>query len=144
MFVPLLILGIPTHTWLPLVVLQYSFEAVQHSALQWRYGPLYGVMVSPAFHAFHHSAEARHHNRNFGKIFVLWDRLFGTAVPDLAPPRSFGVEGLDPAPSLAEQLVLPFRLIYRSARRRLRGGERDAPPAGLPEAATLDIVTTER
>jgi len=55
-------------------------EAIQHSHLPWRFGPLYYVFASPMFHSVHHSVSAEHHDRNFGGILSIWDFLFGTAV----------------------------------------------------------------
>jgi len=39
------------------------------------------IFISPRQHQIHHSTDPRHHNRNFGSRFALWDLLFGTLVP---------------------------------------------------------------
>ncbi|MEZ5308226.1 MAG: sterol desaturase family protein [Pyrinomonadaceae bacterium] len=36
------------------------------------------VFVTPDFHKVHHSTNADESNSNFGNIFTIWDRLFGT------------------------------------------------------------------
>ncbi len=36
------------------------------------------VLMSPHCHHLHHSTNPRHHGRNFGVIFSVWDRCFGT------------------------------------------------------------------
>ncbi len=36
------------------------------------------VLISPALHQVHHSAEERHWDKNFGFIFSVWDRAFNT------------------------------------------------------------------
>jgi sterol desaturase/sphingolipid hydroxylase (fatty acid hydroxylase superfamily) len=109
MFVPLLLLGIPTKVWFPLIALQYAFEAVQHSQLGWRYGPLYRVFVSPAFHNVHHSAERRYHDSNYGKLLSVWDFLFGTAVKDQPRPAVTGIAGICIPESILQQLLVPFK-----------------------------------
>jgi sterol desaturase/sphingolipid hydroxylase (fatty acid hydroxylase superfamily) len=116
MVAPLLVLGMPTKTWLPLFVFQYGLEFVQHADLRWRYGALYGVLVSPTFHAFHHSTDRAHYDRNFGKILSLWDFVFGTAVSGERPVR-FGVDGLVIPERLGAQFVAPFRQLLRSRSR---------------------------
>jgi sterol desaturase/sphingolipid hydroxylase (fatty acid hydroxylase superfamily) len=108
-----LILGIPTRGWLPLQVTMIALIALQHCELDWRFGPLYRWVVSPAFHAVHHSTDPRHYNRNFGAMFSIWDYLFGTAVADEPRPRRFGVEGLDQAESITDQLLAPLRYLRR-------------------------------
>ena len=40
------------------------------------------VLVTPSHHRVHHSLEARHIDRNFGGVLIVWDRLFGTFAPE--------------------------------------------------------------
>jgi sterol desaturase/sphingolipid hydroxylase (fatty acid hydroxylase superfamily) len=49
------------------------------------------VLVAPGAHRTHHSADARDHGRNFGTVFVVWDRLFGTYASAPAGLLHFGV-----------------------------------------------------
>jgi sterol desaturase/sphingolipid hydroxylase (fatty acid hydroxylase superfamily) len=111
MFIPLLVLGVPTTTWVPLYVVQNGLEFVQHADLDWRYGKLYRLIVSPLFHNFHHSATPEHYNRNFGKVLSIWDFVFGTAVLDGQHPQRTGVDGLHMPESIAGQLITPFRML---------------------------------
>lgn len=76
-------------------------------ALRW-------VIVTPDVHRIHHSQNMREGNSNFGTLFTIWDRLFGTYIdkPAQAPealsmglpaserPRDFSAFSL---------LMLPFR-----------------------------------
>lgn len=112
---PLLVLGIPTVNWLPLVLLQNAFEFAQHAELRWSYGRLYRVVVSPTFHAFHHSTDRAHYDKNFGKVLSVWDFLFGTAVQG-ERPTSFGIEGTVIPERLSAQLVAPFRTVLHTWR----------------------------
>ena len=116
MIAPFLILGVPTTTWLPIVIIQNGLEAVQHSALDWRYGRLYSVFVSPRFHSLHHTSEPAIFDRNFGKILSVWDFLFGTAIADRERPAHFGVPGLRVPERLSAQLLVPFQILRGSPR----------------------------
>jgi sterol desaturase/sphingolipid hydroxylase (fatty acid hydroxylase superfamily) len=107
-----LLLGIATRQWLPLTVIMTGFQVLQHAELDWRYGPLERLFVSPAFHAVHHSTDAQYYTKNFGQMLSLWDFLFGTAVETTRPSR-YGVDGLDMAESLPAQVVAPFRYLWR-------------------------------
>jgi len=52
------------------------------------------LIVTPAFHRLHHCRDERFYNANFGEVFTIWDRLFGTlAAPSSAAPApaEFGV-----------------------------------------------------
>jgi sterol desaturase/sphingolipid hydroxylase (fatty acid hydroxylase superfamily) len=128
-----LVLGIPTRGWMPLAALVASVAAIQHAQLDWRFGPLARVFVSPRFHAFHHSVEPVHANANFGFLFSCWDHLFGTAVPEQPRPARYGVDGLEMGETLGSQLVTPFRLLWRWRRPAASGGGR-APESGVPAA----------
>ena len=107
-----LVLGVQTRQWLPLTVLITAFQALQHAELDWHYGVLEKLIVSPTFHAIHHSPEARHYDRNYGQLLSVWDFLFGTAAEDPRPTR-YGVEGLDMKESVVHQLAAPFRYLWR-------------------------------
>ena len=46
------------------------------------------LVVTPGFHFVHHSAARRETDSNYGLIFTVWDRLFGTLVVDRSPAES--------------------------------------------------------
>jgi sterol desaturase/sphingolipid hydroxylase (fatty acid hydroxylase superfamily) len=84
-----------------------------HSRVPWTFGPLRYILVTPRFHSFHHSTDPAHHDKNFGVIFSIWDRMFGTAVDDRSPmPTSFGLDEVKPT-SLWSTIVAPFELLVR-------------------------------
>jgi sterol desaturase/sphingolipid hydroxylase (fatty acid hydroxylase superfamily) len=62
-----------------------------HMNVTWRSNWLEWVVVTPRYHHIHHSADARLHDGNYGALFSIWDRLFGTYLdPDATVPRKFG------------------------------------------------------
>ena len=62
-----------------LILYALSVYPLRHSHLPLRLGAtIERVLMSPAMHHLHHSSEARHHGKNLGLAFSLWDRLFGT------------------------------------------------------------------
>jgi len=50
------------------------------------------IFADNLYHHVHHGREARFHDRNFGNIFSIWDRLFGTQV--LPKAENFPPTGL--------------------------------------------------
>jgi sterol desaturase/sphingolipid hydroxylase (fatty acid hydroxylase superfamily) len=132
MYTPALLLGMPPAAWLPIYLLQTFFESIQHSALNWRFGPLYRVVVSPTFHAFHHSVERRHYDRNYGKVLSVWDFLFGTAV-DGPRPTQYGIDTIRIPEKLSTQFMAPFQMLAGRAstlEREPRPATEDPPRAG--------------
>jgi sterol desaturase/sphingolipid hydroxylase (fatty acid hydroxylase superfamily) len=85
---------------------------LQHSHLWVTFGPRWGqYLLGPAHHQLHHSVAPEHHDRNFGNILTLFDRLFGTFTMP-APTRQpikFGIEAphFDPQ-SLHGMTIQPF------------------------------------
>jgi len=49
-------------------------------------------LVTPAVHAVHHSSHAQETNCNYGSVFSVWDRLFGTYSAPTHGPTRFGLE----------------------------------------------------
>jgi hypothetical protein len=50
------------------------------------------LFVSPSNHRVHHAQNARYMDRNYGGVFIFWDRLFDTFQEELdAEPVIFGV-----------------------------------------------------
>ena len=115
------LLGSPTLAGLPLpwlaVWASVLLEGLAHCDLPWRFGALGGLLVSPAFHRIHHSVEARHHDRNFGIAFSVWDRLFGTAADDRERPTAYGLAAPRVPESFLGQLAFP---VVEAARGRPR------------------------
>jgi len=129
-----LIVGIPPALWLPATVVLIWYQSLQHSDLDWSYGKLDRVLVSPRFHSVHHSTEPRQYGHNFGLLLSLWDTLFGTADPDPRRPAVYGVAGLTVRESFLSQLVLPFRILA-NARSRHAGPRADDSGIGRGRTA---------
>jgi len=127
--IPLLLLGAPAKVWLPIGFLQWFFQAIQHSELNWKMGPLYRAIAGPVFHSIHHSPDPKYFNKNFGMAFSFWDFLFGTAVDADDRCRGYGVTGLKMPETVTGQFVTPFLMLYQQifrsrVARKQRGKER--------------------
>jgi alkylglycerol monooxygenase len=57
-----------------------------HTETVRRLGPLEWVLNTPSHHRVHHAINPRYIDRNFGGILIVWDRLFGTYVPETETP----------------------------------------------------------
>jgi sterol desaturase/sphingolipid hydroxylase (fatty acid hydroxylase superfamily) len=124
-FVPVAMLGAPVHDWFPILYLRMFLNAVQHSRIPWRFGPFYYIVVSPAFHAFHHSKSAEHHDKNFGTTLSIWDFIFGTAVDKAELPQEYGLSDVK-MPTIVSTIVVPFRIVYETYFHRQASSKRVA------------------
>jgi len=89
------------------------------------------VFVGPALHRAHHSSDTMLYNTNFGIVFSIWDRLFGTyrRLTSVELDRlAFGVDELSTSGRTGESWswLLPFLL------RRPQRPARRLPETGLP------------
>ncbi len=109
-FIPLLMFGVSPMSWLPLYLLFDFIAATLHSRITWRFGLLSRIFVTPRFHSFHHAADPRYYDKNFGATFSIWDHMFGTAVDAPEQPTEYGLTQIK-MPTLTSTLVQPFRLL---------------------------------
>jgi len=93
-----------------------TFYPLRHSHLPLRFGALESVLMSPAMHQLHHSADPRHHGKNFGLALTLWDRLLGSfARPEPGPiePLGLGEDEHRAYCSVWALYALPFVKLFR-------------------------------
>lgn len=112
-FVPFFVLAISPQVWLPLDIAINWLLFLEHSDLDWTYGPLGRIVVSPHFHRVHHSIERCDLDTNFGSFLSIWDQLFGTANLRATRPEAYGVPGHPVPESFVRQLAYPFVSLLR-------------------------------
>jgi len=68
------------------------------------------LLITPNMHKFHHHFERPWTDTNFGNIFSIWDRIFGTFVYDDPSKIKYGLDVVDNSKSndLEYQIKLPF------------------------------------
>lgn len=80
-----------------------------HTNLKWRLGWLEQLVVTPAFHHWHHANMPGTLNKNYASLFPWIDRIFGTYhLPAQQFPLSYGADR-DLPQKLGEQLISPFK-----------------------------------
>jgi sterol desaturase/sphingolipid hydroxylase (fatty acid hydroxylase superfamily) len=98
-FDPVLVVG--------LQVFAIHYQAWVHTRAIGRLPLLDAFFNTPANHRMHHDIAMPERGVNFGGIFVLWDRLFGTyAAPRFV--RGFGIAGERAPANWHELYTLPF------------------------------------
>ncbi|MDO9451965.1 MAG: sterol desaturase family protein [Stagnimonas sp.] len=61
--------------WLSFMSVHLAF---QHANLDYRLGPFRYLLGVAEMHRFHHKRDFEDAQVNFGEVFLIWDRLFGT------------------------------------------------------------------
>ncbi len=79
---PLFALGNALPTVAAWSVVGNCYTKFTHANVRTRLGPLRTFLVTPQSHRIHHSSDDAHRDTNYGVVFSIWDRLFGTQSPD--------------------------------------------------------------
>jgi sterol desaturase/sphingolipid hydroxylase (fatty acid hydroxylase superfamily) len=94
-------------------------SCIEHSGLDWSFGKLGWLIVSPRYHGLHHSIAPEHHDRNFGGLFTIWDRMFGTYAGLGSGPLRYGIADEKVPESYLKQLWWPLVGMAALVRERL-------------------------
>ncbi|HAS35864.1 MAG TPA: hypothetical protein DCS15_05210 [Flavobacteriales bacterium] len=63
------------------------FQFVTHSRLVKRLGFLEKIFVTPSHHRVHHARNEKYMDHNYGHVFIFWDKLHKTFVPEEEEPE---------------------------------------------------------
>ena len=81
-YLPLALLGVPVEVFAVVAVIDLLYQYWIHTELVPKLGWFDRVFASPSNHRVHHAVNDRYLDRNYGGIFILWDRLFGTFIEE--------------------------------------------------------------
>ncbi len=91
-YIPLYIIGVPVELMISVGSLNLIYQFWVHTEHVRRIGPLEWVLVTPSNHRVHHAKNPCYIDRNYGGVFIIWDRLFGTFQDELDnEPCRYGI-----------------------------------------------------
>lgn len=79
---PMILLGFAPTLVFAVVALNLAFQFFVHTQAVKKLGMLEWVFNTPSHHRVHHACNARYIDKNFAGVLIIWDRLFGTFVPE--------------------------------------------------------------
>ncbi len=91
-FLPLAILGSRPEDILLMYSVTQMYGVLVHTRCFRSLGFLEWVLVTPSHHRVHHGSNPPYLDKNFGMMFIIWDRLFGTFQKECEEVR-YGVIG---------------------------------------------------
>lgn len=105
--------GAPLAYYMVYRIATIFFTYLTHANIQvpgWLDKILSFVFISPNMHKFHHHFERPWTNTNYGNIFSLWDRIFGTMVYDDPHKIKYGLDVLEDSTDedVGYQFKIPF------------------------------------
>jgi sterol desaturase/sphingolipid hydroxylase (fatty acid hydroxylase superfamily) len=91
-YLPLFLIGFPLEIVLTVNAVNLLYQFWVHTQLIRSLGPLERVMMTPSHHRVHHAQNERYIDKNYGGMFIIWDRMFGTYEPESdEEPVIFGI-----------------------------------------------------
>ena len=81
-YTPMLLLGIPVEIFVTVAALNLIYQFWVHTEHIKRLGILDYIFVTPSNHRIHHAQNKEYIDANYGGVFILWDRMFGTFIDE--------------------------------------------------------------
>lgn len=70
-----------------ILVIHGTYSFFTHTQLIGKLGWLENILITPSHHRVHHASNEKYLNKNYGDIFVFWDKLFGTFQKEEEEPE---------------------------------------------------------
>ncbi|MCF4995658.1 hypothetical protein GIW70_24540 [Pseudomonas syringae] len=91
-YLPMAVLGVPLLVFVSVAALNLLYQFWVHTKHIPKLGWFEWFFVTPSNHRAHHAQNALYMDRNYGGVFIIWDRLFGSfQEEDDNEPVIFGV-----------------------------------------------------
>ncbi|WP_252273607.1 sterol desaturase family protein [Pseudomonas subflava] len=91
-YLPMALAGVPPLVFITVGALNLLYQFWVHTRHVPKLGWFEWFFVTPSNHRVHHAQNPIYMDRNYGGVFILWDRLFGTFQEELDEhPVVFGV-----------------------------------------------------
>jgi len=91
-FAPLILIGFAPEQVGLFFIFNLFYQFILHTQLIGKIPLIEGILNTPSAHRVHHARNRDYFNKNFGGIFMMWDRLFATYQPEMETPK-FGTLG---------------------------------------------------
>lgn len=78
MFLPIPLLGVDPLIFMGVSAFSSVYQFWIHTKTIGKLGPFEWIFNTPSAHRVHHATNNRYLDKNYGGVFIIWDRLFGT------------------------------------------------------------------
>jgi alkylglycerol monooxygenase len=92
LLLPAAVLGVPAQVIAVVAPLHLFAQFWYHTQHIGKMGWLENIIVTPSHHRVHHAINREYMDKNYGQIFIVWDKWFGTFQEELKTvPPVYGV-----------------------------------------------------
>lgn len=107
---PIAFLGFPVHLIIFVKLLHRLYQVPVHTNYIGKLGWLEYILATPSQHRVHHARNEHYLDKNYGGVLCVWDRLFQTFEPEIAPVEYGLVKQINTTNPIKIQLIGPQRL----------------------------------
>lgn len=86
MWFPLAWIGFDPEHIIIVDALAFFYQFPIHTRTMKSWGFLEYFLNSPSHHRVHHGSNPKYLDKNYGAVFIIWDRMFGTFEPEVEKP----------------------------------------------------------
>jgi len=81
-FIPCFLMGMPVYMYVGIASAHLIYQFWIHTQHIPKLGVLEWIFVTPSNHRVHHAQNPKYIDKNYGGLFILWDRAFGTFMEE--------------------------------------------------------------
>ena len=80
-YIPMIMVGVPGEVFVTVAGINLVYQFWVHTKHIGHLGILEKIFITPMNHGVHHAKNAEYIDANYGGVFIIWDRMFGTYIP---------------------------------------------------------------
>jgi sterol desaturase/sphingolipid hydroxylase (fatty acid hydroxylase superfamily) len=77
-YIPCFLIGMPAEMFVSVASINLIYQFWVHTRFIPELGPVEWLLVTPSNHRVHHARNANYIDKNYGGVFIVWDRLLGS------------------------------------------------------------------
>ncbi len=81
-YMPMIMLGVPGEVFVTVAGVNLVYQFWVHTKHIGHLGVLEKIFITPMNHGIHHAKNKEYIDANYGGVFIIWDRIFGTYIPE--------------------------------------------------------------
>ena len=81
-YMPMIMLGVPGEVFVTVAGVNLVYQFWVHTKHIGHLGVLEKIFITPMNHGIHHAKNKEYIDANYGGVFIIWDRMFGTYIPE--------------------------------------------------------------
>ena len=79
-YLPMIFLGVPGEVFVTVAGINLVYQFWVHTEHIGHLGFLEKIFITPMNHGIHHAKNKEYIDANYGGVFIIWDRMFGTYI----------------------------------------------------------------